>query len=333
MKKRINRKLRRRNLTVLAMIIWILAFGSFYFIRMVPRWIQQSKMKNHRMIVLSQHFINNVPDYLRHPWHRYDFDQGDVLIYNNGQFGILLDGHQSRLPEILNLEFSDMDKGLYPSFRYVLIEGTKWHDLLDLLPARSYKSEHFGIKEVLGTFDYNKDGFTDAQNFVSGGREGAYSLRTYVDKYYWNSYPPAGEGVCTDVIWMAYREAGYTLRRMVHKDIVENTQLYWRTGGAPDMAIDFRRVNNLYIYLRRKAIQLTSDLSQVEQWQPGDIVVFWGNHIGIVSDKRDRYGVPYMIHHGGGLNREESAMHRQPILGHFRFDASKLSPEDLIPWQ
>jgi uncharacterized protein len=332
MKKRINQKLRRRNLTVLAMMVWILAFGSFYFVRMIPRWIQQSQMKNHRMIVLSQHFTNNVMDYLYHPWHRYDFDQGDVILYDNGKFGILLDGHQSKLTEVLNLEFDVMDKGLYPNFRYVLIDGSQWHDLLDLLPDRSYKAEHFGIKETVSTFDYNKDGLSDTQNLVLGGREGAYSLLEYVDKYYWNSYPPEGEGVCTDVIWMAYKEAGYTLRRMVNKDIAENTAAYWRIT-TPDTAIDFRRVNNLYIYLRRKAIELTPDLSQVEQWQPGDIVVFWGSHIGIVSDKRDRFGVPFMIHHGGGLNREESAMHRQPILGHFRFDASRLNPEDLIPWQ
>jgi hypothetical protein len=332
MKKRINRKLQRRNIAILAMLVWTFLFSSFYFIRMIPRWIEQSKMKDHRMIVLTQHFLNNTMDYLRHPWHRYDFDQGDVILYGNGKFGILLDGHKSRLSEVLQLEFDEMDKGLYPNFRYVLIDGTNWHDLLDLLPDRSYKAVHFGIKEVVGRFDYNKDGRTDVQNFVTGAREGAYSLRTYVDKYYWNSYPPEGEGVCTDVIWMAYKEAGYTLRRMINKDIAENADAYWRIT-TPDPAIDFRRVNNLYIYFRRKAIELTTDLTKVEQWQPGDIVVFWGNHIGIVSDKRDRYGLPLLIHHGGGLNREESAMHRQPILGHFRFDATRLKSEDLIPWQ
>jgi uncharacterized protein len=332
MKKRINKKLRRRNLTILAMLVWTLAFGSFYFIVMIPKWAEQRVMKDHRMIVLSQHFINNVADYLHHPWHRYDFDQGDVILYNNGQFGILLDGHTSSLTEVLNLEFDVMDKGLYPNFRYVLIQGTQWHDLLDVLPKRSYKAEHFGIKEASVNYDYNNDGISDALNFVAGAREGAYSLRTYVDKFYWNSYPPEGEGVCTDVIWMAYKEAGYTFRRMVNNDIAKNASAYWRIS-SPDSAIDFRRVNNLYIYLRRNAIELTSDLTQVEQWQAGDIVVFWGNHIGVVSDKRDRYGLPLLIHHGGGPGREESAMHKQPILGHFRFDASRLRQEDLIPWQ
>lgn len=76
MKKRINRKLQRRNIAILAMLAWTFLFGSFYFIRMIPRWIQQSKMKNHRMIVLSQHFNHNIMDYLYHPWYRYGFDQG-----------------------------------------------------------------------------------------------------------------------------------------------------------------------------------------------------------------------------------------------------------------
>ncbi len=332
MRKRINRKLRRRNLTILAMLVWIMLFSSFYLLTMIPRWIHQSQMKNHRTIVLSQHFLHNVLDHLRHPWYRADFDQGDVILYNRGQFGILLDGHQISLTKELGLESGEMEKGPYPHFRYVVLEGTGWSDLLDLLPKRTYKAKDFGIKEVLSVFDYNKDGLRDAYNFVIGGREGAYSMDVYVDKYYWNSYPPPGEGVCTDVIWMAYREAGYTLRRMVNKDIVENTHLYWRTKGEPDIAIDFRRVGNLHIYLKRKAIELTKDLNKVEQWQPGDIVVFDG-HIGIVSDKRDRYGTPLMIHHGGGLGREELAMHRQPIIGHFRFDASRLDPDDLIPWR
>lgn len=332
MKRRINRARQRKNIMILGMIVTILIFGVIYLSVMIPRWVFDNRMKDHRMIVLSQHFMHNIPDYLRHPWTRNDFDHGDVILYGNGQFGILLDGHQSRLTEVLNLEYREMEKGLYPNFRYAVVEGTEWSDLLDILPKRTFKAEHFGIKEVTTAFDYNNDGLNDAQNFVIGAREGAYSMITYVDKYYWNSYPPAGEGVCTDVIWMAYREAGYTLRRMLNKDIVENTELYWRTRGEPDMAIDFRRVVNVEIYLRRKAISLTTDLSDIEQWQPGDIVVFDG-HIGIVSDKRDRYGVPLMIHHGGGPGREESAMHRQPILGHYRFDASLLDAEDLILWQ
>jgi hypothetical protein len=89
MKKRINKKLQRRNKAIMVMIAWTFLFGSFYFIRMIPRWIEQGKMKNHRMIVLSQHFNHNIMDYLNHPWYRYGFDQGDVILYDNGKFGIL----------------------------------------------------------------------------------------------------------------------------------------------------------------------------------------------------------------------------------------------------
>ncbi len=34
----------------------------------------------------------------------------------------------------------------------------------------------------------------------------------------------------------------------------------------------------------------------MEQWQGGDIVIF-EKHIGIVSDRRNWDGVPYVIHH------------------------------------
>lgn len=41
---------------------------------------------------------------------------------------------------------------------------------------------------------------------------------------------------------------------------------------------------------------------------PGDIVIFGTTHIGIVSDKRNKDGVPYLIHNAGQPLREEDAL-------------------------
>ncbi len=48
-------------------------------------------------------------------------------------------------------------------------------------------------------------------------------------------------------------------------------------------------------------------------------MVFKG-HIGIVSDRRNENGVPYLIHHANPYqgNYEEDVLEKYEILGHYR---------------
>jgi hypothetical protein len=92
---------------------------------------------------------------------------------------------------------------------------------------------------------------------------------------------------------------------MVDKDIASAVNEYPRVGNVPDPNIDFRRVPNLYVFFERHAITLTSevipwDAENLKEWQPGDIVILGQryDHIGIVSDKRFRNGIPKVLHHG-----------------------------------
>ena len=97
----------------------------------------------------------------------------------------------------------------------------------------------------------------------------------------------------------------------------------------------FRRVGNLDIFFKKYAQSLTLDINKIEEWQPGDIVVF-GNeeHIGIVSDKRNSKGQTYIIHNGGQPNREEDFFkyNNMEVIGHYRFDASKINENVLVKW-
>ena len=92
---------------------------------------------------------------------------------------------------------------------------------------------------------------------------------------------------------------------------------------TPDANIDFRRVGNLNTYFSRHAQSLTTDLGNIEEWQGGDIVVF-SSHIAIVSDKRNKKGIPYIIHHVSAAQKayEEDKMQRWEkkagIIGHYR---------------
>jgi uncharacterized protein YijF (DUF1287 family) len=89
---------------------------------------------------------------------------------------------------------------------------------------------------------------------------------------------------------------------------------------TPDANIDFRRVRNLIVYFQHHALSLSTDPNETSEWQGGDIVIF-KEHIGIVSDRRNRFGVPYLIHHYGPFQRyyeEDVLSMRTDILGHYR---------------
>lgn len=198
---------------------------------------------------------------------------------------------------------------------------------------KTYTAEYFGIETVKSTVDFNGNGIDDFTDIMLGARKDAKNKPTYDGRYWEDGYPPDNMGVCTDVIWRAFKNAGYNLRAMVDNDIIENIHLYPRVNGKPDTNIDFRRVPNLKVFFERYAVSLTLDTSDICQWQPGDIVTYGTTHIAIVSDKRNKDGVPYIIHNGGQSKREEDSLKRDNISGHFRFDASLIPKEKLIKFE
>lgn len=179
--------------------------------------------------------------------------------------------------------------------------------------------------------DYNGNGLSDAADFVIGARKDAESHPVY-DASYVAGYPPETVGVCTDLIWRAFREAGYSLRDMVDADIASNPAAYPNITKR-DRNIDYRRVVNLHIFFKRYAISLTTDPSDPEAWEPGDIVIFRNDrHIGMISDRKNASGVPLVLHNGGQEEREEDYLNSSPITAHFRFDARLIPEEILRPW-
>ena len=200
--------------------------------------------------------------------------------------------------------------------------------------TKVYDAEHFGITTVKSSVDFNGNGVDDYTDILLGARKDAENHPTY-DGRYWEDggYPPDNIGVCTDVVWRAFANAGYCIRDMVDKDAHMRPDAYYQIK-KPDKNIDFRRVRNLTAFFDEYAIVLTTDINAIEEWQPGDIVTFSNDtHIGIVSDKRNKYGRPYIIHNGGQKNREEDYLGRRPVSAHYRFDASLVSKDMLIPME
>lgn len=195
-----------------------------------------------------------------------------------------------------------------------------------------HTAAEFGLQTVHSSVDFNDNGADDYTDFLLGARKDAENKPKYDSSYYQGGYPPEDSGACTDVVWRAFQYAGYCLKDMVDRDIAENRSCYPNIREKPDPNIDFRRVANLKVYFERHAVSLTKDPSQIAEWQPGDIVTFGTNHIGILSDRRNRDGTPYLIHNAGQPDREEDALTRcGTISGHFRFDAGKLKKAELIP--
>ena len=118
---------------------------------------------------------------------------------------------------------------------------------------------------------------------------------------------------------------------MVDYDIANYPEDYPNIKNK-DINIDFRRVVNLNTFFKKYAISLTLDPKDIKNWQPGDIVVFENNHIGIISDKRNQKGIPYVIHNGGQKNREEDYLTKSKITAHYRFDATKVNEDILKKW-
>lgn len=202
----------------------------------------------------------------------------------------------------------------------------------NLFPQKSYTADDFNIETIKSSVDFNGNGIDDYTDIMLGARIDAENHPTYDSAYVDGGYPSDDRGVCTDVVWRAFKNAGYSLKDMVDKDISQRVDQYPNVE-SPDPNIDFRRVKNLKVFFDKYAVSLTIDKSEIAEWQAGDIVIFGKtNHIGIVSDKRNKHGQPYIIHNAGQPMREEDVLNKRTVVYHYRFDASKLSADDLIAW-
>ena len=186
------------------------------------------------------------------------------------------------------------------------------------IPHKKYTNEHFNIEQYKSKIDKDKDGIDDQTDILNNTREYIKTKPKYKSKYYETGYPNDEYGVCTDVVGIALKNAGYDLMELVNEDIKNNKEKY--DIEVIDKNIDFRRVKNLKIFFKNNAINLTTDINRIEEWQGGDIIIF-KNHIGIISDKRNKKGIPFIIHNQSPYqsNYEEDILEtRNDIVGHYR---------------
>ena len=205
------------------------------------------------------------------------------------------------------------------SISIVIILTTLWLEIFYIKKYKNYyKDVDFNIETYVSSVDKDNDGIDDQTDMLGNVKEYISKNPKYKSKYYDTGYPNDEYGVCTDVVAFGMLGAGYDLMELVNEDILKNPEKY--NLENIDKNIDFRRVRNLKIYLDNNAISLTTDINQIEKWQGGDIIVF-EKHIGVISDKRNKNGIPYVIHHANPyqLNYEEDFLeYRNDIVGHYR---------------
>ncbi|MGI6341221.1 MAG: DUF1287 domain-containing protein [Minisyncoccales bacterium] len=153
---------------------------------------------------------------------------------------------------------------------------------------------------------------------VESARNQIGIVTKYDNQYYNGGYPPEGRGACTDVIERALIDQGYDLKNKIDKDMLNFPEEY---PYKSDPNINYRRVVNLKIFFDRYFEKI--DLEQ--DWQPGDIVTYdqipgglW--HIAILSDKKNKDGIPLLIHNYGRGVIEDDFLFKWPaaITGHYR---------------
>lgn len=189
--------------------------------------------------------------------------------------------------------------GVYIGFeKYVKrnIEKIEEIDLTSIIDKVEVPKEYSKV-------DKNNNGIADPIDISNSVKKQLDDKIKYVDEYYSGGYPPDDKGVCTDVIWRAFKSIDINLKDLVDNDIATNLNEYNRVQGKLDSNIDFRRVPNLKTYFDKNCSIETSDINlgdinNLKEWQPGDIILFLSpyEHVGIVIDERDNDGDPYVIH-------------------------------------
>ena len=207
---------------------------------------------------------------------------------------------------------------------------------MPVAPARGSEGLELALAGV-SAMDADGDGIPNALDIVIGGKKAVLNGAHYKNTYRQLEYPggdlPRDEGVCTDVIIRALRNAGFDLQQLVHEDI-KRTPGRYPMVNKPDRSIDHRRVRTILPYFKHHWRSLPSDpKSSAEPYLPGDICFMdtmrgpEPEHLGIVSDRVGKSGLPLLINNwtDGYRTAEMDLLDWVPVTHRFRLPAGPLS--------
>ena len=110
--------------------------------------------------------------------------------------------------------------------------------------------------DLAAAVDADADGIPDNDDVLAAALAYIQTRPHYKSVYYPSGYPDDEHGVCTDVVAIACREAGYDLQALVAADVAQRPEAY--AIEIPDPAIDFRRTPNLKVFFDAHAQRLVT---------------------------------------------------------------------------
>jgi uncharacterized protein YijF (DUF1287 family) len=188
-----------------------------------------------------------------------------------------------------------------------------------------------GLRTIAGApaadEDRDGDGIVDRLDVLIGAKKLVYNGARYIERYVSLPYPdgdvPRSEGVCSDTIIRALRNAGLDLQRAVHEDILRAPAAYPMVEHV-DASINHRRVRTLLPWFERHWRRLPAG----GDYRPGDVVFMdtmpsrpGPDHIGIVSDTLGRDGLPLVVNNwtDGAQDAEMDLLSWVPVTHHYRW--------------
>ena len=213
-------------------------------------------------------------------------------------------------------------------------------------PAHSKMAPQIKVVEW-AVADPDGDGIPSGYDILLGAKKTVINGAPYKGGYQKIDYPggdvPRSEGVCTDLLVRAVRNAGIDLQQELHEDITTRPRAFPMVD-EPDTNIDHRRVKTLLPYFLEHWEQVPGDLDHQTRtrsagsrrprsagsgrtrsagsgrtrsagsrpWLPGDVVFMntmgdeRPDHVGIVSDRLGESGHPLIINNWtDGYNASE----------------------------
>jgi uncharacterized protein YijF (DUF1287 family) len=174
--------------------------------------------------------------------------------------------------------------------------------------------------------DRDGDGIVDRLDILIGAKKLLHNHARYIERYVEMKYPggdvPRTEGVCSDTVVRALRNAGIDLQKEVHEDILRAPKAYPMVEKV-DASINHRRVKTLLPWFARHFLTLPRG----EPYLPGDVVFFdtfplrdGPEHLGVVSDTPGRTAAPLVINNwtDGAEDAEMDLLAFVPVTHHFR---------------
>lgn len=187
---------------------------------------------------------------------------------------------------------------------------------------------------VAKAHDQDHDGIPDPLDVLIGAKKTVLNAAAYTEG--WtdiHQYPggdvPRNQGVCTDVIVRAVRNAGVDLQKELHEDISRARAAYPKNAG--NSQIDQRRVLTLLPYFQRHWSKRTTKLDDPsDPLRPGDVIFMdtfpnksGPDHIGIISDTVGESGLPLVVNNwtNGYSTSEMDLLPFVPVLHRYRLPA------------